>query len=58
MVCLYSTLSAFPNGKAFTCMILQAARIKQRPHTVGGLPSSLRPGISLSSSTIECRLIP
>lgn len=45
MVCLYGTLSPFQRGKAFTIMVLQAARKKWGPHTVGGLPSSRRPCI-------------
>lgn len=33
MVCLYGTLPPFQHRKAFTLLVLQAARMKQRPHT-------------------------
>jgi hypothetical protein len=42
MVCLYGTLAPFGQGKAFTLLVRQAARMKQRPHTAGGLPSRLK----------------
>lgn len=39
MVCQFETWLPVPDGKTFILMVLQAARTKQRPHTVGGLPS-------------------
>jgi hypothetical protein len=46
MVGLYGTLPLFPGGKAFTLMALQRTRMKQRPHTAGGLPSKRLPASS------------
>lgn len=55
MVCLYGTLPPFPSGKAFTLMALQLTRMKQRPHTAGGLPSSMKVhSFSAVSSVLEC----
>jgi hypothetical protein len=55
MVCLYGTLPPFRHGKAFTLLVLQAARMKQRPHTAGGLPSSMKAhSFSAVSSVLEC----
>jgi hypothetical protein len=56
MVCLYGTLPPFPGGKAFTLMALQWTRMKQRPHTAGGLPSALRFSTVLSghASCVVC----
>jgi hypothetical protein len=57
MVCLYGTLSPFQHGKAFTIMVLQSARKKWGPHTVGGLPSSQRPDIMLLSQSLRAVFI-
>ncbi len=56
MVCLYGTLAPFGDGKAFTLLVLQAAPMKQSPHTAGGLPSALRSCLVLSrhASCVVC----